>query len=46
MTIIGMLVQCAHYKAEKKRKVVVRHPYMVATQDEVIIVEATTNEVI
>ena len=46
MVVLGMLVQCAHYRAEKRKRIVAQHPYMKATQDEVIIVETSTNAII
>ena len=46
MVLVGMLVQCGHYRAEKKRVVVVTHPYMTATQDVLIVEETPGNLVI
>ena len=46
MVIVGMLVQCGHYRAEKARLRAARHPYMVATQDEVLVCTETAGNAI
>jgi len=47
MILLGLLVQCNHYRAEKRRAAAVKHPYLIqATQEEVILVDKSKNEVV
>lgn len=39
MICLGMLVQCNHYRAEKRRIAIVTHPYMLTATQDVLVIE-------